>query len=115
VLGRLFDFLKATGLDQSTYVTLSSDNGAALFHTESRAVSFFDSMNLSFSVFMLIICCFGRALAAISSDNGAALSHTESRAVNDDSHLLPYHCCVRSSTGGESDVQEQPWSLIMTL
>jgi arylsulfatase A-like enzyme len=38
VLGRLFSFLEATGLDRSTYVTLSSDNGEALFHTESRAV-----------------------------------------------------------------------------
>jgi arylsulfatase A-like enzyme len=39
VLGRLFDFVEATGLAQSTYVTISSDNGAALFHTESRSVS----------------------------------------------------------------------------
>jgi arylsulfatase A-like enzyme len=39
VLGRLLDFLEATGLSDSTYVTISSDNGPALFHTESRAVS----------------------------------------------------------------------------
>jgi arylsulfatase A-like enzyme len=38
VLGRLFDFLEASGLAESSFVTISSDNGPALFHTESRAV-----------------------------------------------------------------------------
>jgi arylsulfatase A-like enzyme len=34
VLGRLFDYLKTSGLDKSTYVMLLSDNGSALLPNE---------------------------------------------------------------------------------
>jgi arylsulfatase A-like enzyme len=35
-IGRLLDYLDATGLSNSTYVLLTSDNGAALFQEEAR-------------------------------------------------------------------------------
>lgn len=38
VLGRLFDYLKTSGLDKSTYVMLMSDNGAAMLPNERSTV-----------------------------------------------------------------------------
>jgi arylsulfatase A-like enzyme len=37
--GKIFDYLKASGLDKTTYVMLLSDNGSALLRGESKKVS----------------------------------------------------------------------------
>jgi arylsulfatase A-like enzyme len=39
VLGSLFDYLKSTGLDKTTYVMIMSDNGSAMLRDERPAVT----------------------------------------------------------------------------
>jgi arylsulfatase A-like enzyme len=39
VLGSLFDYLKATGLDKTTYVMVMSDNGSAMLRDERPSVA----------------------------------------------------------------------------
>jgi arylsulfatase A-like enzyme len=57
VLGSLFNYLKETGLDKTTYVMVMSDNGSALMREERGTSGAVSLQRQSFLIMAVVVEC----------------------------------------------------------